>query len=146
MGNIGDGKWRYCRPVLDDKGKVVPNMVLVNGREVRHDEGTYVISFYNPTLTWQKCGPKPADAVAAAERQRALFKAMEHGIVERPKAAQPITRIVLRSCSSDNHQQPCCLLSTPRIGACVPVRSSAELPLPPSKGWLERLRRLRFLA
>jgi integrase/recombinase XerD len=85
---IGEGKWRYCRPVLDAKGKIVPNMVLVNGREVRRDEGTYVISFYNPTLTWQKCGPKPADAVAAAERQRALFKAMEHGIIERPKAAQ----------------------------------------------------------
>ena len=65
---IGDGKWRYCRPVLDAKGKIIPNMVLVNGREVRHDEGTYVISFYNPKLTWQKCGRKPTDAVAAAER------------------------------------------------------------------------------
>jgi hypothetical protein len=32
--------------------------------------------------------PKPVDSVAAAERQRALFKAMEHGIVERPKPAQ----------------------------------------------------------
>ena len=90
---IGDGKWRYCRPVLDDKGKIVPNMVLVNGREVRHDAGTYVISFYNPMLTWQNCGPKAADAVAAAERQRALFKAMEHGIVERPKAAQTMGTI-----------------------------------------------------
>ena len=39
---LADGKWRYCRPVLDAKGKIVPNMVLVDGREVRHDEGTYV--------------------------------------------------------------------------------------------------------
>jgi hypothetical protein len=70
------------------QGQDFPNLVLVNGREERHDGGTYVMSFYNPTLTWQKCGPKPADAVAAAERQRTLFKAMEHGIVERPKAAQ----------------------------------------------------------
>jgi hypothetical protein len=63
-------------------------MVRVNGHEERHPEGNYVISFYNPGLTWKKCGPKPAHAVAAAERQRALFKAMEHGIVERPSRAQ----------------------------------------------------------
>ncbi len=85
---VADGKWRYCRPVLDAKGKMVADMVTVKGRGERHTEGGYVISFYNPSLIWQKCGPKPADAVAAAERQRALFKAMEHGIVERPKKAQ----------------------------------------------------------
>ncbi len=85
---LADGKWRYCRPALDAKGKIVPDMVVVKGREERHAEGNYVISFYNPSLTWRKCGSKPADAVAAAERQRALFKAMEHGIVERPKKAQ----------------------------------------------------------
>jgi hypothetical protein len=61
---------------------------MVKGREERHAEGTYCICFYNPKLTWQKCGPKPADALAAAERQRALFKAMEHGIVEGPKKSQ----------------------------------------------------------
>jgi integrase len=85
---LADGKWRYCRPVLDAKDKIVPNMVSVKGVEEHHAEGNYVISFYNPTLTWQKCGQKPADALAAAERQRALFKAMEHGIVERPKKSQ----------------------------------------------------------
>ena len=85
---LADGKWRYCRPVLDAKGKIVSDMVMVKGREEHHAEGNYVISFYNPKLTWQKCGRKPADAVVAAERQRALFKAMEHGIVERPKKSQ----------------------------------------------------------
>ncbi len=85
---LADGKWRYCRPVLDAKGKIVADMVRVNGHEERHPEGSYVISFYNPGLTWKKCGPKPADAIAIAERQRALFKPMEHGIVERPKKAQ----------------------------------------------------------
>jgi hypothetical protein len=84
---LADGKWRYCRPVLDAKGKIISDMVMVKGREERHAEGTYCICFYNPKLTWQKCGPKPADALAAAERQRALFKAMEHGI-ERPKKSQ----------------------------------------------------------
>ena len=85
---LADGKWRYCRPVLDAKGKIVSDIVMVKGREERHAGGTYCVCFYNPKLTWQKCGPKPADALAAAERQRALFKAMEHGIVERPKKSQ----------------------------------------------------------
>src|SRR5271154_1702616 len=85
---LADGKWRYCRPVLDAKGKIVPDMVRVNRCEEHHPEGAYVISYYNPSLTWQSCGPKPADAIAAAERQRALFKAMEHGIVERPNHAR----------------------------------------------------------
>jgi hypothetical protein len=58
---LADGKWRYCRPVLDAKGKIVSDMVMVKGREERHAEGNYVISFYNPKLTWQKCGRKPAD-------------------------------------------------------------------------------------
>jgi integrase len=85
---LADGKWRYCRPVLNDKDRITPDMVLVNGSEERHPEGNYVISFYNPTLTWKKCGPKPANAVTAAERQRAFFKAQEHGIVERFTNAQ----------------------------------------------------------
>ncbi len=85
---LADGKWRYCRPVPNAKGKIVSDMVMAKGREERHAEGTYCICFYNPKLTWQKCGPKPVDALAAAERQRALFKAMEHGIVERPKKSQ----------------------------------------------------------
>jgi len=85
---LADGKWRYCRPVFDAKEKMVSDMVIVNGLEERHTEGTYCICFYNPRLTWRKCGHKPADAVAAAERQRALFKAMEYGIVERPTKTQ----------------------------------------------------------
>ncbi len=38
---LADGKWRYCRPVLDAKGKIVSDMVIVNGLEERHTEGTY---------------------------------------------------------------------------------------------------------
>ena len=58
----------------------------------------------------------------------------------------PITRIVLRSCSLENCRQMCCLSSMPRGEACVPVRSSGELPLPSSKGSQVRLPRVRFLA
>ena len=55
---LADGKWRYCRPVLDAKGKIIPDMLIVNALEERHAEGTYCICFYNPKLTWQKCGRK----------------------------------------------------------------------------------------
>lgn len=88
---LADGNWRYCRPVLDNKGKIVPNLVHVNSHEEQHPEGEYYICYYGPKLTWQKCGPKPADALAAADRQRALFKAMEHGIVQRPQKVQNST-------------------------------------------------------
>ena len=33
---LADGKWRYCRPVLDAKDKIVPNMVSVKGVEEHH--------------------------------------------------------------------------------------------------------------
>lgn len=70
------------------QGKDRPGHGESQRKRERHAEGTYCICFYNPKLTWQKCGFKPADAVTAAERQRALFKAMEHGIVERPTKTQ----------------------------------------------------------
>jgi hypothetical protein len=86
---LADGKWRYCRPVRDEKGKIVADMVIVpGGHKQHHPEGEYCIFFRNPKPTFLRCGPKPAHAVAAAERQTALFKAMEHGIVGRPQQAQ----------------------------------------------------------
>jgi integrase len=90
---LSDGKWRYCRPALDPKNKIIFDIVIVNGQEERHPEGVYCICFYNPKLTWQKCGSKPADALAAAERQRALFKAQEHGWIGMPAKAQGVATI-----------------------------------------------------
>jgi hypothetical protein len=69
---VADGKWRCCRPVLDAKGKMLADMVTVKGREERHAEGGYVIFFYNQSLLWQNCGPKPAVAIAAATPAGAL--------------------------------------------------------------------------
>ena len=60
--------------------------------------------------------------------------------------AEPVTRIVLHSCSSENYRQLCCLSSMPRVEVCVPVHSSGGPPPPPSKVWLVRLPRSRFLA
>ena len=62
---LANAKWRYCRPVLHSKGKIVPNMVRVNSHEEHHPGGEYCICYYSPKLTWQKCGSKPADALAS---------------------------------------------------------------------------------
>jgi len=39
---LADGKWRYCRPVLDAKDKIVPDLVMVKGGAERHgaEEGS----------------------------------------------------------------------------------------------------------
>ncbi len=86
---LANGKWRYCRPVLDEKGKIVADMVTVpGGLKEHHAEGEYCIFFRNPKPTFLRCGSKAADALAAQQRQIALFKAMEHGIVRRPQQSQ----------------------------------------------------------
>lgn len=85
---LANGKWRYCRPVLDEKGRIIVDMVIApGGLNEHHAEGKYCIFFRNPKPTFQPCGPKPADALAAQQRQIALFKAIEHGIVRRPQEA-----------------------------------------------------------
>ncbi len=57
----------------------MPNTVSVKGFEEHPAERNYVISPCHPTLTWQRCGQSQRTAVATAERQRVIFKAMEHG-------------------------------------------------------------------
>ena len=52
--------------------------------------------------------------------------------------AEPITRIVLHSYSSEEYQQLCCLWSMPSVKACAPVHSFEEPTFPASKGWPER--------
>jgi hypothetical protein len=85
---LANGKWRYCRPVRDQKGRIVADMVIVpGGQEEHHVEGEYCIFFRNPNPTFQPCGPKPAQALAAAEHQSTIFKAMDHGILRRPQEA-----------------------------------------------------------
>src|SRR5580692_3874693 len=52
--------------------------------------------------------------------------------------AEPITRIVLHSYSSEEYRQLCCLWSMPSVKACAPVHSFEEPTSPASKGWLVR--------
>ncbi len=37
---------RYCPVILSGNGKIKPDAVLVNGKEERHSEGSYYISWY----------------------------------------------------------------------------------------------------
>jgi len=60
--------------------------------------------------------------------------------------AEPITRIVLHRCLSEEYQQLGCLSSMPFVAACAPVHSSGRLTFPSSKGWPVRFPRSHFLA
>ncbi len=64
----------------------MPNTVSVKGFE-HPAERNYVISPCHPILTWQRCGQSQRTAVATAERQRVIFKAMEH-----PSSSDPGSR------------------------------------------------------
>jgi hypothetical protein len=35
---LADGKWRYCRPVLDEKGKIVPHMSEAAARKEKENQ------------------------------------------------------------------------------------------------------------
>jgi hypothetical protein len=62
-----DGKWRYAKPV-EKNGKVVPDLVIVDGKPEQHPEGSYYISFYERSQKrFKKAGKKPVDALRAKE-------------------------------------------------------------------------------
>ncbi len=88
---VGDGKWRYCRPVLDAKGKMVADMVTVKGHEERHTEGGYCHFLLQPepdlakmrTQASGRCsgGGAPADALQGYGTRycRATREGADHG-------------------------------------------------------------------
>jgi len=37
------GNWRYCQAAIYSNGKVKPHVVVVGGRDEKHEEGSYCI-------------------------------------------------------------------------------------------------------
>src|SRR4051812_34367850 len=72
------------------------------------------------------CHPCTLGEVQGGEEERGL------------EPAEPITRIVLHSYSSEECRQLCCLWSMPSLKAYAPVHSFEEPTFPASKGWLVR--------
>ncbi len=62
---LADKGWRYCRAVFHPNGKIKPNIVLVQGKEEKHAEGSY---FLNHNSQWIAVG----DDAPEAQRKRML--------------------------------------------------------------------------
>ncbi len=72
---------RYCPVVLSANGKIKPDAVLVNGKEERHSEGSYYISWYDgKRLMRLSVGKDASTATARRQQKEAELNAMNNGL------------------------------------------------------------------
>lgn len=72
---------RYCPVVLSANGKIKPDAVLVNGKEERHPEGSYYISWYDgKRLMRLSVGKDASTATARRLQKEAELNAMNNGL------------------------------------------------------------------
>ena len=87
-------KWRWCPLATDSKGRLVGDVVLVNGRRETHREGRFAVF-------WKECGKnrsEPAgvdftEARSALRRRQARLNAQLAGVV---MPAEPASRSRVR--------------------------------------------------
>jgi hypothetical protein len=72
-----DGAWRY-KAAIEDKGKIVPNMVRVKGQVEFHEEGTY---YFRSGRQWIRLDAMPTSTQEARERLQAHDQAVKHGLM-----------------------------------------------------------------
>ena len=78
---------RYCLAVLAANGRVRPHVVIVNGQEERHAEGSYYISWFEQKkLVRRSVGKDAQDAAFQRSKKQAELNAANHGI-ETPQAS-----------------------------------------------------------
>jgi integrase/recombinase XerD len=95
---IGD-TWRYCPVVLSANGRVKPDVVLVNGGEERHPEGSYNIEWREGKKRIRlSVGKNAQDAGAWRLRKEAELNAINNGVAvmpgETPHKQTPIAEAV----------------------------------------------------
>lgn len=77
--------WRYCRVVLSANGRVKPDVVVVNGKEERHQEGAYYLEWREGSKRVRlSVGKDPADAGARRQRKEAELNALNNGVTVAP--------------------------------------------------------------
>jgi integrase/recombinase XerD len=73
--------WRYCRVLLSANGRVKPDVVVVNGKEERHQEGAYYLEWREGSKRVRlSVGKDPADASARRQRKEAELNAVNNGV------------------------------------------------------------------
>jgi hypothetical protein len=72
---------RYCAVVLAANGRVRPDLVLVNGREERHHEGSYYLEWREGKKRRRlSVGKDAQDAEARRQRKEAELNALNNGV------------------------------------------------------------------
>lgn len=74
------GVWRY-KPVVTDKGKILPDMIRHNGKVEHHPEGKYHLLHERK---WIKLETMPLTVREAEEYQQAKDLAIKHGLTPPP--------------------------------------------------------------
>jgi len=78
--------WKYVKvhgtghykAAIEDKGKIIPNMVRVDGKVEFNEEGTY---YFRSGRQWIKLDAMPTSTQEARERLQAHDLAVKHGLV-----------------------------------------------------------------
>ncbi len=81
--------WRYCRVLLSANGRVKPDVVVVNGKEERHQEGAYYLEWREGAKRVRlSVGKDAADASARRLRKEAELNAVNNGVAVVPENGQ----------------------------------------------------------
>ena len=77
--------WRYCPVALSANGRVKPDVVLINGMEERHPEGSYNIEWREGKKRIRlTVGKNAQDAHAQRMRKEAELNAINNGVAVAP--------------------------------------------------------------
>ena len=92
--------WRYCRVVLSANGRVKPDVVIVNGKEEKHEEGAYYLEWREGSKrVRQSVGKDASDASARRQRKEAELNAVNYGVAvvaaEKAQKQRPIADAVV---------------------------------------------------
>jgi len=81
-----DNSTRFCPVVVSANGRIKPDVVLINGKEERHSEGSYYIEWYSGSKRNRvSVGTNAADAMARRLRKEAELNAISHGATIAPE-------------------------------------------------------------
>src|SRR6266487_4772793 len=81
--------WRYSRVLLSANGRVKPDVVFLNGKEERHQEGAYYLEWREGAKRVRlSVGKDAADASARRLRKEAALNAVNNGVSVVPENGQ----------------------------------------------------------
>ena len=82
--------WRYCRLVSSAKGRIKPDLAVVNGKQECYKEGAYYLEWREGARGVRlSVGKYPADASARRQRKEAELDAINNGVPARTLSRWP---------------------------------------------------------